>query len=510
MTDILETIDDKPNQNSMSVLKALEIVAPILPTPVYWHDVNGVVLGVNEHCLKGMGTIREEVIGRTPYEFYPKDVAEHILKHNEHVIKTGQILSQEEVINNITTGKLVYALAIKSPLYNDEGKVIGILGTSIDITAEKEAEELKKQANRIVAKEQEKFREIVGQVNHDIRSPLTSLQILTSKFAYLFPEDERNTFNTAITRIIDIANNMMNYFKPKVEVENEILSEENSPLLVSIELLEILAEKKYEYIKNSIEFRHNFSQRGNFIFVNIDPRAFGRMISNIINNAVDSLEDDEGIVEVKLNVEDEIVEIVIEDNGKGMLEVIKNKIMNNEAISAGKKDGHGIGLTQVRQVLERSGGELDIESKIGEGTKIILTFPKAATPNWIAESIIINNNLIVIVDDDPSIHGAWDSRFKTNASTIAIKHFEVGEEAISYINNLPEIEKQKVLLLTDYELLKQNINGLDVIKQSNIKNCILVTSHYANTKVRELAAKSNVKILPKALAFDIPVIFKNG
>ncbi len=508
MNDILETRNDKLNQNSISVFKALEIVAPILPTPVYWHDINGIVLGINERCIKAIGA-NMDIIGKTPYDFYSKPIAEHILQHNKQVMQSRETLSQEEKIEDITTGQIKYFSSIKSPLYNNDGEVIGIVGSSIDITAEKEAEELKNQANRIVAKEQEKFREIVGQVNHDIRSPLTSLQILTSKFAYLFPEDERNTFNTAITRIIDIASNMMNYFKPKVEVEGEILSEEISSLLVSIELVEILAEKKYEYIKRSVEFRHNFSQRGNFTFVNIQSRAFGRMISNIINNAVDSLEDNEGIVEVKLNVEDDRVEIIIEDNGKGMLEVIKNKIMNNEAISAGKKDGHGIGLTQVRQVLESSGGELDIESKIGEGTKIILTFPKATTPDWIAEKIIIDNNLIIIVDDDPSIHGAWDSRFKTNVSTIAIKHFEVGEEAISYINNLTEIEKKKVLLLTDYELLKQNINGLDVIKQSNIKNCILVTSHYANTTVRELAAKNNVKILPKALAFDIPVIFNN-
>lgn len=84
--------------NSMrmaDLFKALEIDAPIFSAPVYWHNVNGVVLGLNEHCLKAMGAAKYgDIIGRTPYEFYPKEVAEHILNHNEHVMRTSEIMSQ--------------------------------------------------------------------------------------------------------------------------------------------------------------------------------------------------------------------------------------------------------------------------------------------------------------------------------------------------------------------------------------------------------------------------------
>lgn len=90
-----------------------------------------------------MGITRDMVIGKSPYDFYPKEIAEHILKHNEKVMNSGEVLSQDESIHNFTTGAVVNAMSIKAPLYDEDGNVIGIIGTSIDITAEKEAERLR-------------------------------------------------------------------------------------------------------------------------------------------------------------------------------------------------------------------------------------------------------------------------------------------------------------------------------------------------------------------------------
>ncbi len=132
----------KPKYKS-KILDALELISPLIPSLLYWHDQDGIVLGLNEQCLKGIGEKRENVVGKSPYDFYPKETAEHILQHNKKVMKTEQILSQEEKIADITTGKIKYFTSIKAPLYDDNNNVIGIIGTSIDITAEKEAEQLK-------------------------------------------------------------------------------------------------------------------------------------------------------------------------------------------------------------------------------------------------------------------------------------------------------------------------------------------------------------------------------
>lgn len=48
---------------------------------------------------------------------------------------------------------------------------------------------------------------------------------------------------------------------------------------------------------------------------------------------------------------------------------------------------------------------------------------------------------IVILDDDDSIHDAWDARFEEYADIIHLEHFEVGEEVINFINNASEKTK---------------------------------------------------------------------
>jgi RimJ/RimL family protein N-acetyltransferase len=71
----LEIHKNTTTRNIPKIFDALNIVAPILPTIVYWHDTKGAVLGLNSHCLDGMGKTREAVIGKTPHDFYPKEIA---------------------------------------------------------------------------------------------------------------------------------------------------------------------------------------------------------------------------------------------------------------------------------------------------------------------------------------------------------------------------------------------------------------------------------------------------
>lgn len=121
-----------------SILQLLEIVAPILPAPIYWEDINSKILGGNDAVFQATGAgSYSAYVGKTLFELYPENMASHIKKHNEEVMCTGNVLSQEEVIKDITSGDTKYFTAIKAPLYDDEGNVIGIVGTSIDITEEK-------------------------------------------------------------------------------------------------------------------------------------------------------------------------------------------------------------------------------------------------------------------------------------------------------------------------------------------------------------------------------------
>lgn len=173
MIDNLKKLSGKININQNIIFKSLDDIASILPCPVYWQDLNGKVLGLNEQCLKGMGAIRkEDVIGKNPYNFYPKHIADQIVNHNNLVIKSGEILSQDECIENITTKQIKYFRNIKAPLYNNEGVMVGIVGTAMDITAEIEAEHLQHeiQVYKEERRTQEVFKTCIDAINNVMQS----------------------------------------------------------------------------------------------------------------------------------------------------------------------------------------------------------------------------------------------------------------------------------------------------------------------------------------------------
>ncbi|MDO8954750.1 MAG: PAS domain-containing sensor histidine kinase [Gammaproteobacteria bacterium] len=496
------------NVKRPKILDELQRISQILPVPIYWLDVNSVAIGGNEAVFKAIGA-SQDAIGKTPYDFYPFELADNIVRHNEEVIRTGKILTQEEPIKDMITGEIKYFTAIKAPLRDDDGNIIGIVGTSIDITAEKDAERLKieNESHKNSLQEQEKFKNIAEQVAHDIRSPLASLLMIV-KACTEIPEAERVALREAAINIGDIANNLLNQYTPK-DADSASEFEDRQPILISATLLQLLADKKYQYHDLPIKFDHDFSQYGNFAFIKIEPSSFKRMVSNLINNSVDAIEKNSGSIMLKLETSKEWVKVIITDNGKGMMPELISKIMNNITVTEGKEGGHGLGLTQVRETLVRNQGELSFYSSVGKGTEVTIKFPRITAPDWIAEEIKLgNNDLVIILDDGTSIHRAWDSHFESIVKKnpdIRLKHFERGNEALAFIMNLSPTEKKKVFLLTDYELLKQELNGLNVIEQGKINRSILVTSHYANQTVREHATRTGTKILPKQLASEISI-----
>lgn len=548
ITALKKSIESEKRQAVMDEEAKVIQVIDLVNASIYWKDKDGRYLGCNKYVLEMAGlNSRDEIIGKTDFELLWHADAPRIRKIDESVLKTGSY--QGEEYTRVANNKEKFLLTSKNRLLTHNGEVIGITGTSIDITAQKDAEKLKHEnikleaqnkLNKIIVEnevhklevkkhkaeaerlrlenevhklenekqnaileEQERFRKIVGQMVHDIRSPLSSLKTLVDESSRAIPEEDRITLRQAAMRISDIAQHMLGRYKNEA-VETEIAE----PVLVSTSMIEVLGEKRYEY--EAVNFITKFAPDSDFAFIQIEPNQFKRMISNLLNNAVEAIDGkSDGEISLNLYVGTEWVTITVADNGKGMSEELANKLESGIAVTEGKKHGSGIGLTQVRDTVKRNFGEFDIISVPEDGTSIYLKFPKIPAPFWIAEEIkLIKDDTIVILDDDHSIHGAWDAKLAptlTKIPELTVKHFSIGIEAVSFINSLSAKEKDKICLLTDYELLKQDINGLQVIEQTKIKRSTLVTSHYANPDLQKSMTNLRVKILPKELTAKVKI-----
>jgi two-component system NtrC family sensor kinase len=111
-----------------------------------------------------------------------------------------------------------------------------------------------------------------------------------------------------------------------------------------------------------------------------DPEALNRAILNVVTNAIDACDEVEhGRVTVSTRYDDDqkLAQILIEDNGAG---IAPDDIEAVFTVFVSRKGGRGtgLGLPVTRKILEEHGGQVRVESTVGQGSKFILELP--ATP----------------------------------------------------------------------------------------------------------------------------------
>ncbi len=360
--------------------------------------------------------------------------------------------------------------------------------------------------------------EVSKQVAHDIRSPLSALNMVMGTLKDL-PEDKRILIRGATQRINDIANDLLQKGKefhsnsnlspdPEAISKNLVLNTEFIPAMVDI----LVSEKRMQFREHSgieidIDLRDSFGA-----FAIINSTEIKRVISNLVNNAVEAFENRQGKIVVSVRRLDtaKLVEVAIKDNGKGIPEHILAKL-GAPGISHGKEgtqSGSGIGIYHAKQTLEAFGGKLQIESKLGQGTTMRLLIPLAEAHAWFAGQIdLTGKTKLVSLDDDVSIHNIWSGRLQS-LGLVKVEHVKIqsGDVFESFVKN-HSTTLEGIQFLIDFELLNQSRTGLDLVEQLGIeKHAILVTSRYEEKSIQGRAQALGLKILPKSLAGFVPIV----
>jgi hypothetical protein len=135
--------------------------------------------------------------------------------------------------------------------------------------------------------------------------------------------------------------------------------------------------------------------------------------------------------------------------------------------------------------------------------------PLALPPPWLARELILRPEMmLVILDDDPGMHQAWNRRFKQLGiprAPASILHFESSESITQWYRQSLGATGE-ALFLCDYELIGSKQTGLDLIDMFGISDkSVLVTSHVDDKALRERCARLGVRLLPKSLAPFIPI-----
>jgi len=223
----------------------------------------------------------------------------------------------------------------------------------------------------------DKFFSIIA---HDLKSPFTGLlgysEILSEEFDSMEQEEKVKMvgdLRILIKRVYTLIENLLDWSRiqtKRIEITPVVIN-------LSTEVPEILTLLKANARKKQISI---FNKISTPILVFADEYSFRSIMQNLVSNAV-KFTNPQGVIIVSANEKNDFVEICINDTGIGIDPDLLDKIFTIETrhTTRGTTDetGTGLGLLLCKELAERNGGSITIQSTVGVGTNICVALPRA-------------------------------------------------------------------------------------------------------------------------------------
>ena len=227
-------------------------------------------------------------------------------------------------------------------------------------------------ANKLARNERENaWREMARQVAHEIKNPLTPMQLNIEYLQILWDRKDPKFGDNFKQTLASLLEQIETLSRIATAFSNYAKLPDNSP--TTFDLSELLKStiKLYDVEKN-ISITLNYNEKENWTMF-ADRNNLGRVFGNIIKNAIQAIGTNNGHIELTLNKLGERYIIKISDNGCGISDEDKAKIFYPNFTT--KSSGMGIGLSLSQNIIQAIGGNISFTSEKGIGTVFTIDVP---------------------------------------------------------------------------------------------------------------------------------------
>ena len=207
-------------------------------------------------------------------------------------------------------------------------------------------------------------------VSHDLKSSLRSLSALLT----WVKED-------CVEKIGEESVGNLNLMEAKIEKMDKFLEDIINYSEIGAKNLKtntIDLNIKVTKIIESLEVPKNINIviNNNLPILKADARRFRQVFENLISNAVNFNDKENGLVEIGVEEKEDFYTFSIKDNGQGIAKEYHEKIFNTFTTLGYHEKSTGMGLSIVKRVLELYGGDIWLESEVSKGSTFYFTLPK--------------------------------------------------------------------------------------------------------------------------------------
>ncbi len=364
----------------------LRTVIDNVPDYIYAKDTqNRFILNNRAHAQFLGASFAADVLGKSDHDFMTADVADSSLVDDRRVTDAGeQVLSKEEPVLD-DSGAWRWLSTTKVPLKRPDGKVIGLVGLSRDITANKKAAERMERMMAELARSNSELEQFAYVASHDLQEPLRKIQAFSSRLRDRWGEALGDQGSDYLSRVENAAARMQILIEDLLQYSR--VTSKAKPF-VPVELRDV-AEGVLSDLEARIERLNATVEVGELPRVAADPTQMRQLLQNLIGNALKFHRSDcAPVVRIYAEMpaangaagergEDGACTLYVQDNGIGFDPKHADRIFQvfQRLHSRKEYQGSGIGLAVCKKIVDRHGGNIEARSKPGEGTTFVVTLP---------------------------------------------------------------------------------------------------------------------------------------
>ena len=399
----------------------------------------------------------------------------------------AKILDQEKIIKHATNSS-------RGRLALDQIKKIESLEAEIRRQKKrvKDAKEIAQEAHKVKS-------EFLSNIRHEIRTPMNSIIVFAEMLIQESPtqklqNDAKNIYNAG-KKLLEIIDDIIELSK----VETGTFTLEEKPVDIKKLIANIVKLQRDEAMRKGLEFTLDIDDELPDSLM-LDESKIEDIFTNLIENAIKFTE--RGFVHVKLleNGKDIVknsvnISLVVEDSGPGINEEEKEKIFEifEKSGDNQKVSGMGLGLSINKRMAKQMGGDIFLESKMGNGSKFVFSLggvevvlPSAESNDFNADMIDFSlikpdGGTIMVVDDNADVRNIIrDSFFE---SALKVLSFDNPRDAIDTLKST-----RVDMILIDIDILTSDDNVVSKIL-AGISDAPVVT--LTNKRIKDLDLRAS-------------------
>ncbi len=350
---------------------------------------------------------------------------------------------------------------------------------------------------KIKAEESDKLKSaFLANISHEIRTPMNAIMgfsgfLIEPGLSKKKLEHYVQIINAGSQQLLSVINDII-----------DISKIESGQITVISELVNVinLLNELFVTYKKSAELKNlkllcSCDHPNDDIQVKTDGNKIKQVICNLLNNAIKFTT--EGKIEFGYKIKENVLEFYVEDTGIGIApenhEFIFQRFMQAEQTNNQIYDGNGLGLSISKALVEKLGGTITVNSKLGMGSTFIFTVPYVKGMGNLVTSVSAKNSrqynwkgkTILLVEDDANSHAYIEKLL--SSTNIKIHNAWNGKQALELVKNHPDIS----LVLMDIKMpIMDGYEATRLIRQIRQKLPVIAQTAYALSHDREQALEA--------------------